>query len=98
VLVSVVVFLGYIHHVAQSIRVATIIAATGAGTRSLLERRRPADTTTPGPPDFGPGPVRVVATPCPGTIQSVDDGALHRHRGGSSMRRSPARSKVNATG
>ena len=76
VLASVVVFLVYINHIAQSIRAATIIDRIGTETRALLERRHPADGE----------PVAVVARPggCAhrvaaaetGVIQRVDDGTL----------------------
>jgi uncharacterized membrane protein len=43
VLGSVVVFLVYIHHIAQSIGAATIVATIAQDTRALLERRYPPD-------------------------------------------------------
>lgn len=78
VLASVLVFLGFIHHVAQSIRVATIIASIATDTRALIDDRLPAEpTSTPAlpPPD---GPSRTVAAPRPGVLQWVDDAALAR--------------------
>ena len=78
VLASVGVFLGYIHHIAQSIRAATIIANIGADTRDLLERRHPADgaDTVHQPPPHGPA--RVVPAGRPGVVQRIDDDALLR--------------------
>ncbi|MGH3444329.1 MAG: DUF2254 family protein, partial [Nocardioidaceae bacterium] len=43
VLASVALFIRYISHVANLIRVATIIAAISEETRGLLERRCPPD-------------------------------------------------------
>lgn len=66
VLASMVIFLFYIHHIAQSIRVATIIASIGAETRALIERRHPPesderDTAQHLPVDGQGGPPRLVA-------------------------------------
>lgn len=76
VLASVLVFLGYIHHIAQSIRVATVIDAIAKETRSLIDRRIPADgpagTVHPVPPGAG----RTVAASSTGVIQWIDDTAL----------------------
>ena len=44
VLTSVMVFLAYIHHIAQSIRAATILASIADDTRALLDERVPADS------------------------------------------------------
>ena len=79
VLASVVVFLGYIHHIAQSIRVATIIARIGDDTRVLLERHHPADAE-PAPvaaPPAGPPTHRVPAAR-PGVVQRIDYRSLLR--------------------
>lgn len=78
VLASVAVFLAYIHHIAQSIRAATIISHIGAEARQLLERRHPED-----PPEVAPGvvqrgQVRDVLAAKPGVVQRVDDQALGR--------------------
>lgn len=54
VLASVVVFLFYIHHIAQSIRVATIIASIGADTRALIERAILSSSTNGTPPSTCP--------------------------------------------
>jgi len=52
VLASVLVFLAYIHHIAQSIRAATILSSIADDTRALLEDRFPGN----------PLPVAVLAT------------------------------------
>jgi uncharacterized membrane protein len=81
VLVSVVVFLFYLHHTAQAIRVATIIAGIADETRGVLDRRHPGDEddvdgvpVPPGDQDRTRG--RVVAAPRAGVVQFVDVDAL----------------------
>lgn len=88
VLASVVVFLFYINHIAQSIRVATIIASIGAETRALIERRHPhepdeRDTTQHLPVDGQTRPSRIVAAERPGIVVTVDDATLARLAEGS---------------
>ena len=77
VLGSVVIFLGYIDHISQSIRAATIITTIASEARGLLERWYPADAEASGaavaPPD---GPVHRVDAARPGVVQRVEDGAL----------------------
>jgi uncharacterized membrane protein len=77
VLASVFVFLLYLHHIAQAIRVATIIAAIGAETRDVLEDQHPHDADEPAPrlPSDG-APVHVVAAGRSGVVQGVDLDAL----------------------
>lgn len=78
VLASVVVFLFYIHHIAQSIRAATIVALIGKDTRNLIECRHPR---TLDEPDIAPHPAsdgqvepsRLVAATRSGVIVTVDD-------------------------
>lgn len=81
-LASVAIFLGYIHHIAQSIRVANIIASIGADTRALIERRHPLelderDIAEHMPVDGSVGPSRLVAAGRPGIVVAVDD-AMHQ--------------------
>jgi uncharacterized membrane protein len=76
VLASVVVFLGYIHHIAQSIRVATIIARIGRDARALLERHHPPDAPPTVPVRLPIAPVHRVPAERPGVVQCVDDDAL----------------------
>ncbi len=83
VLASVVVFLFYINHIAQSIRVATIIASIGADTRAVIERRHPSELDERAAPhdqslDGLVGPSRIVAAAAPGIIMTVDDAKLTR--------------------
>lgn len=76
VLVSVLVFLAYIHHIAQSIRAAAIMAAIAADTRALLEKRLPADATPEPALPLPAGPSRTIATNRPGVVKWIDDAAL----------------------
>jgi len=78
VLASVVVFLGYIHHIAQSIRAATIVTNIGDDTRRLLERRYPPNAE-PAPDMSVPnGPAVRVPAGQLGVVQGVDDESLLR--------------------
>ena len=66
VLASVGLFIFYIHHVANMVRVATIVASLGAESRDLLECRHPADQPAAGPvPDLGPAARIIAAAPRP---------------------------------
>lgn len=83
VLASVVIFLFYIHHIAQSIRVATIIASIGADTRALIERRHSLelgehDTAQHPAVDGQVGPSHIVTAGRPGVVVVVDDTMLVR--------------------
>ena len=76
VLASVGLFIFYIHHVTNMIRVADIVAGVGAESRAVLERRYPADQRPAGPvPGLGPA-VRTVAAPRAGVLVSVNEEAL----------------------
>ena len=76
VLASVGLFIFYIHHVANMIRVATILTSLGRESRDLLERRYPAGQSAPGPsPDVGPA-LHVVTARRPGVLVSVNEGKL----------------------
>ncbi|CAN5545897.1 DUF2254 domain-containing protein [soil metagenome] len=76
VLASVVVFLVYIDHIAQSIRAASIVTRIAEETREVLEKRHPAvaEQRSPLEPPVNGGH-RVVAD-APGVVQQVDDQAL----------------------
>ncbi len=76
VLASVLVFLAYINHIAQSIRAATIITKIAKDTRALLERRFPADAS---PVAQRPLPAiegNRISADQPGVVQQIDDQAL----------------------
>lgn len=76
VLTSVVVFLVYIDHIAQSIRVATIITRIGDETRELLERRFPVDAQVGQVRPVSASEGRHVEAGKPGVVQRIDDGVL----------------------
>lgn len=79
VLASVVVFLLYIHHIAQAIRVATIIASIWRETRELLDRVYPPDATPEQPVVEKPeGPAHSVSAGQAGVLQRMDGKRLLR--------------------
>ncbi len=75
ILASTIVFLVYLNHTAQAIRVATIIGEIAAECRGAIERCHPADADDP-PPDRPSGPATVVGSAGPGVIVRVDTDAL----------------------
>ena len=84
-LVSVGVFVGYIHHVATAIQVSSLIRAVGDETRATIERRMPDDER----PSRAQGvldrqPTRQIASPSFGVVTRVDEQALVEaaHRAG----------------
>lgn len=76
VFVSVLVFLRYIHHITQSIRVTTIITRIAQDTRALIVRRYPDHAEAPSADVPVAGPVHRVRTAVGGVVQSVDDDRL----------------------
>ena len=76
VLISVLVFLTYIHHIAQSIRAATILASIAEDTRDLLDERVPQDSRPEAELPLPQGLRRSIAAPGHGVVQWVDDDAL----------------------
>ena len=76
VLSSVLVFLGYIHHIAQSIRAAAIITSIADDTRALMDKRLPADSAPQPLLPLPAGPTHPVSSDRPGVVQRVDDSAL----------------------
>lgn len=78
VLVSVGVFIHYIDHVANMVRVASIITAVGAETRVVLERRCPPSPVAP-PAAPAPAPhARTHGSPAAGVLVSVNEDAIVR--------------------
>ncbi|MEZ5410126.1 MAG: DUF2254 domain-containing protein [Acidimicrobiales bacterium] len=82
---SVVLFVGYIHHIAQSIRAVSIIGRIGAETRRSIDRVMPdeLDSDHPGPGARGHGGLdveggRMVAAPRSGVVQLIDGPVLAR--------------------
>ena len=76
VLASVVVFLVYIDHIAQSIRAASIVTRIAAETREVLERRHPTDAEQRSPLQLPSSGGHGVEADAPGVVQQVDDQAL----------------------
>ena len=78
VLASVVLFIRYISHVANMIRVATIITHIGGQSHTILVRRYPGASAGPcGAPSL-PVPARTVAAPRGGVLVSVNEERLVR--------------------
>ncbi len=76
VLASVALFISYISHVANLIRVATIITHIGRQARRILDRRYPAATAgTPATASFPP-PARTIPAPRGAVLVSVNEMAL----------------------
>ena len=77
-LLSVGVFVGYIHHIATAIQVSSLIRAVGDETRAAIERRLPPDGRPPPPPPrvLGSRATRQVASPSYGVVTAVDEPAL----------------------
>jgi len=78
VLVSVGLFVFYIHHITNSIRAASIVAGIGRETRAVLDRRYPEDGADPGPVRPASTPARTLPAPRPGVVVLVDERTLVR--------------------
>lgn len=78
VLASVALFIRYIGHIANMIRVATIIAYIGRQSRHLLVCRYPDTTAGPGDAPVLPPPARTIAAPRGGVVVSVNEDRLVR--------------------
>ncbi len=81
VLASVLVFLAYIHHIAQSIRAASIITSIGDETRALIDDRIPAEGQPVVARPLPVGPSHTIAAARPGVLQRLDDDALAKAAG-----------------
>jgi uncharacterized membrane protein len=75
-LVSVGVFVGYIHHVATAIQVSSLVRAVGDETRAAIERRLEADQPPHRVPVELGAPSRRVSSPTFGVVTVVDDAGL----------------------
>ena len=82
VLASTIVFLLYLNHTAQAIRVATIITGIADECRSALERCHPTDAEPEPLPVALPGSVTVVGSAAAGVVARINAGALARARAG----------------
>ncbi len=74
---SVVLFVGYIHHIARSIRAVSIIGRIGAETRTAIDRVLPHELGAAGGQGAGDDELRVdggrlVGAPRSGVVQLVD--------------------------
>jgi uncharacterized membrane protein len=76
VLLSVGLFIHYISHVANMIRVITIITHIGVESRKVLGERHPAGAAPCATPQELPDPVLVIPTPHAGVTVSVNEPAL----------------------
>lgn len=78
VLASVALFIRYISHVANMVRVATIITYIGRQAREILSSRYPRTTTGPGSFPVLPSSGTTIAAPCGGVVVSVNEERLVR--------------------
>ena len=78
VLGSVAVFLAYIHHIAQSIRAATIITNIWEETCELLDRQHPKDAQQATRMVQHRGEARRVPAEGTGVVQRIDDAQLSK--------------------
>jgi uncharacterized membrane protein len=75
-LVSVAVFVGYIHHIATAIQVSSLVRAVGDETRSAIERRlHVVEPQRETPLRLG-APTRQIVSPAHGVVTAVDDSRL----------------------
>ena len=75
-LVSVGVFVGYIHHIATAIQVSSLIRAVGDETRAAIDRRMPLDQPPPRPAAIRDAASRQLDSPSLGIVTLVDEPAL----------------------
>lgn len=79
-LLSIGVFVFYIHHIATSIQVSSIIAAVGAETRAAVDRRFPPgqDEAADAGPRLPPAGLPTLLVPAPGrgVVVHIDDARL----------------------
>jgi uncharacterized membrane protein len=76
VLASVALFISYINHVANMIRVATIITSVGRQARRLLHARYPAGTARSQAAPVLPPPARTIPAPRGAVLVSVNEEAM----------------------
>ena len=75
VLVSVAVFIYYINHVANMVRIASIIARIGEEAQRVIGLRFPPELPKQPPPAVVCGG-EVMASPRPGVVVSLEEGAI----------------------
>jgi uncharacterized membrane protein len=81
IIVSIMVLVSYVHHIGNSLRVASLIEAVGSQSREMLaelfpEGRRPAEPPVRLPSE---APTQVVAASEPGVVFKVDTRELVEH-------------------
>jgi uncharacterized membrane protein len=78
VLVSIMVLVSYVHHIGQSLRVASLIDSVGDETRHLLFKLYPrvggGDGSLPDEPLDAPE--QIVSAPAPGVLYKIDEREL----------------------
>lgn len=76
-LLTVFVFIGYLHHTATAIQVSSLIRAVGDETRAAIERQLPQPPTAPeSPRPVLPQPSRSLPSTTYGVVTTVDVQAL----------------------
>ncbi|MGH3157115.1 MAG: DUF2254 domain-containing protein [Streptosporangiaceae bacterium] len=78
VLASVALFIRYISHVANMIRVATVITYVGAQARQIIGARYPVTAAEPESVPSLPPPARTITAPRGAVVVSVNEGRLVR--------------------
>ncbi len=81
-LASIAALMGFIHHIAQSIRVVTVLGQIVGETATALDRWYPDEPrmrTSVGLADPAPGPRRLVASPRTGVLNWYDRDGFVRH-------------------
>ncbi|MGH3981109.1 MAG: DUF2254 domain-containing protein [Pseudonocardiaceae bacterium] len=81
VLLSVGLFVYYIHHMANMIRISSIIARIGEEARRLLEARYPTEPPPVAPEPLACAPGTIVPAPRPGVVVSVNEAAIANRAG-----------------
>jgi uncharacterized membrane protein len=79
IVISIIVLVWYVHHIGQSLRVASLIDSVGNEARELLERIYPrvrAEGESPDPPLPEGDPAQVVPAPKQGVVYRVDHDEL----------------------
>lgn len=76
VLASIALFIQYINHIANMVRVVTILSHIAVESRQVLEARYPADQPAPRPAAPLPAEAGTVAAPRTGVLVSLDANGL----------------------
>lgn len=76
VLASVGLFIRYISHISNMVRVANVVKSVAEESRRLLESRYPGDHPPEGPPPAVPPAATTVAAPKAGVVVSVNERRL----------------------